>query len=103
MKHMLPGRRIAQVIVGLYALTCLGGLAVLLVGTKGLFGVPADGLAAVVALMLAMPWSLFFMALGVETPAAFIGLIVLTMVLNGLILWGVIWLLRRAVASLLGR
>ena len=100
---MLPGRRIAQGIVGLYALACVGGLAVLLVGSKGLFGVPADGLAAVVALMLAMPWSLTFMALGVDTPAAFITLIVLAMVLNSLILWGVIWLLRKAVASLLGR
>ncbi len=100
---MLPGKRVAQVIVGLYALACLGGLAVLLVGTQGLFGLPADGLAAVVALMLAMPWSLTFMALGVETPAAFIALIVLAMVLNGLLLWGVIWLLRKAIASLNGR
>ncbi|WP_312315940.1 hypothetical protein [Stenotrophomonas sp.] len=98
---MLPGRRFSQAVVGLYALACLGGLAVLLVGTKGLFGVPADGLAAVAALMLAMPWSLFFMALGVETPGAFIALIVLAMVLNGLVLWGVTWLLRKAIASLL--
>ncbi len=98
---MLPGKRAAQVIVGLYALACLGGLAVMLVGTQGLFGVPADGLAAAVALMLAMPWSLLFMALSVETPAAFIALIVLAMVLNGLILWGLIWLLRKAVASLM--
>lgn len=98
---MLPGKRVAQVAVGLYALTCIAGLVVLLVGTKGLFGVPADGLAAVVALMLAMPWSLTFMTLGVETPAVFITLIVLAMLVNGLLLWGVIWLLRRAVASLM--
>ena len=52
-----------QVLVALCALACLFALAVLLVGTRGWFGVQPDGLAAVYAILLAMPWSLLLFAM----------------------------------------
>lgn len=96
------GHRVVTFLVALYVLICVAALLFMAIGTQGLFGVQPDGLAAVGALMLAMPWSLGFFATGVESPTAFVVMIVLGMALNSVLIWGVLHLLRRAVVSLMG-
>lgn len=44
----------------LYVLACLAALAILAVHTQGWFGVSPEPLAAIYALMLALPWTLVF-------------------------------------------
>lgn len=86
----------ARVAFVVYVLACIAALGVLLVGTRGWFGVPPDGLAAVYALVLAMPWSLGFFTSHVESEGLILLLIVGSMALNGALLWGAGSLLRPA-------
>lgn len=56
-------RRVCRVLIVVYLLFYLGALAVAIIGTRGLFGVEPDGLAAVYLLFAGMPWTLALPAL----------------------------------------
>jgi hypothetical protein len=57
-------------------------MAILVVGTQGLFGLEPDGLAAVFAIALAMPWSLIALP-ALNTSELMIGVVLaLCMLLN---------------------
>jgi|GEM_PF-1356727 len=88
-------------LIVLYALACLASLVLALVGTQSLAGVEPDGLAAVWAIVLALPWSLIGLALlPDEVPALVSALVLVTaMVINLGILTLIRLGLRRAAVS----
>ena len=90
-RQRISTRIVLRTLVLLYALSCAGSLALLLIGTRGLFGVAPDGLAAVYAIVLAMPWSLLLSAAPGHPFAWVTVLLVAGMVVNVAIGW---WLAR---------
>lgn len=93
MEHEHNGRprdrlRLSRVVAGIYILLCGAALGLIFISAKGWFGVTPDPLAAVFAIILAMPWSLglsLMKDLGVWTGGA---LLIISMGLNvGIILW----------------
>ncbi len=86
--HRRDRMRLSRVVAGIYALLCVAALALIPISAKGWFGVEADPLAAVFAIILAMPWSLgltFLKDLGAWTGTA---LLAIGMGANvGIILW----------------
>ena len=65
---MASRKLICRVVTGAAVLLYAGALALAVVGTRGLFGVQPDGLAAVWLIFLGLPWSLLI------TPIALLGL-----------------------------
>lgn len=57
-------RWLLRAVTVIYAIACVGSLVFLAIYTQGWFGVRPDGLAAVPALLLAMPWALLLTAFG---------------------------------------
>lgn len=85
--------------IGLYGLACVAAMVLMAVGTMGLGGVEPDGLAAVWAIVLALPWSLAALALLPDEvpPLAGAGVVVAGMAINlGLLILGRRWLKRLA-------
>ena len=50
--------KVCRILIVVYLIFYLGALAVAIIGTRGLFGVEPDGLAAVYLLFAGMPWTL---------------------------------------------
>lgn len=85
--------------IGLYGLACVAAMVLMVVGTMGLGGVEPDGLAAVWAIVLALPWSLAGLALLPDPtpPLAGAAVVVAGMAINlGLLVLGRRWLKRLA-------
>lgn len=71
-------------LLGIYVVLYLGALALLIIGTFGLFGQEQDPLAGVFLLPLGLPWNILLDRMGVEGVMPF----VLTPLLNIAIVWG---------------
>lgn len=71
-------------LLGIYVALYLAALALLIIGTFGLFGQEQDPLSAVFLLPLGLPWNILADRMGVEGVMPF----VLTPLLNIAIVWG---------------
>ena len=99
MKLSSVAATVVTAVIGLYGLACAAAMALMIVGTMGLWGVEPDGLAAVWAILLALPWSLAGLALLPDEvpPLVSAGVVVAAMAINlGLLVLGRRWLKRRA-------
>lgn len=84
-------RWLLRAITVIYAVACVGSLVFLVIYTQGWFGVQPDGLAAVPAMLLAMPWTLLFSVFSPDNT-----LIASLLVLGGMgINIGVLWWVQR--------
>lgn len=80
--------RAARLIAVVYALLCVGALALIPMSASGLFG-RGDGLAGIYAILLAMPWSMMLTGLNVPSPWIAALLLVVAMAANGAIILGI--------------
>lgn len=71
-------------LLGIYVLLYLAALALLIIGTFGLFGQEQDPLAGVFLLPLGLPWNLLLDRIGLAGPLP----MVLAPLLNIAIVWG---------------
>lgn len=71
-------------LLGIYVVLYLGALALLIIGTFGLFGQEQDPLAGVFLLPLGLPWNILLDRIGLAGPL----LAVLAPLLNIAIVWG---------------
>jgi hypothetical protein len=83
----VTGRRICQIAVVVYQVLCALALLVIPLSAMGAFGIEPDPLAAVFAILLALPWSLFLDQLGGEGNIALnLAFLAVGMVINGALL-----------------
>ena len=71
-------------LLGIYVVLYLGALALLIIGTFGLFGQEQDPLAGVFLLPLGLPWNILLDRIGLAGPLP----AVLAPLLNIAIVWG---------------
>ncbi len=83
-----------KIVLGLYGAACLAALALAVIGTQGLFGTAPDGLAAVFAIALALPWSLIALPALNTSEAVVLIVLALCMVRNAAIVAGLGALIR---------
>lgn len=84
--------RILRILLWAYGIAGVFSLLVIPVGAKGWFGLPPDPLVAVIAILLAMPWSLLVLGmLPADSPFLAGGVLIVSMAFN---LCLGIWLLR---------
>jgi len=76
--------RIARILAAFYTSGCLFALALMAIGTFGLFNAERDPLSAVYAILLAMPWSLALTHL--KAPVVAFAAIICGMALNFIII-----------------
>lgn len=80
--------RVSRVLAGVYATACLAALALIPISSRGWFGVEPDPLAGVLAIVLAMPWSLALQWLHGGGPWPGMLVVLAGMAANfGIILW----------------
>ncbi|TZG28853.1 hypothetical protein [Sphingomonas montanisoli] len=79
-----------------YAILCILALALIPISASGWLGGDGDGLAAIYAILLAMPWSMMLGTFGVGSPWIAVPLLVIGMAANGAIVLGVAKLLGAA-------
>lgn len=87
--------RIGKALIASYAGLCVLSLILIPVSVYGWFGVEEDPLAAVYAILLAMPWSLLLGELDVKSEIIWINIALLAgaMLLNIVLIFGFIRLL----------
>ena len=90
------GLGVCRWVLIVFALAYLAALALMVIGTFGLFGQPRDPLGAVFLLPLGLPWNLLFD--GAPEPLL-PWLAILAPALNFLILWGLCFLRRKRHAN----
>lgn len=89
-------RRICVVVVVIYQVLCALSLLLVPLSAMGAFGMERDPLAAVFAILLALPWSLFLDRLGGDGSTGFnLAFLALGMVINAVLLLGLCRLARR--------
>ena len=76
--------RAARLIVVVYALLCVGALALIPISASG----EGDGLAGIYAILLAMPWSMMLTGLNIPSPWIAVLLMIAGMTANGAIIVG---------------
>ena len=79
--------RVIRVLMALYAALCMVALWFIPASVHGWLGVEPDPLAAVFALLLALPWSLLLRLVGDPGPWLATALLAAGMVLNLWLLW----------------
>lgn len=79
--------RIARILAAVYIAGCLLALALMAIGTFGLFGAEPDPISAVYAILLAMPWSLALSYL--NAPIAAFAVLLSGMALNLIIIMAI--------------
>jgi predicted anti-sigma-YlaC factor YlaD len=85
-------RWLLRAVTVIYGLACVVSLMIMAVHTQGWFGVAPEGLAAVYALVLAMPWTLLLSILG---PGNMLYAVLLTLAGMGINIAFLLWLQRR--------
>ena len=82
-------RRVCGAVVGVYAVLCVLALLVVPLSAIGAFGIEPDPLAAVSAMLLALPWSLLLdLVASDDNMIVNLALVALAMIINGAIMVG---------------
>ncbi|MEW6575499.1 hypothetical protein ACFSAG_00660 [Sphingorhabdus buctiana] len=88
--------RFGKALIAVYATLCALSLILIPVSVNGWFGIEADPLAAVYAILLAMPWSLLLGELDVKSEIIWINIALLAggMLINLVLMFGIFRLLK---------